>query len=64
MKLYSTMKILKEDNLPVEIVDSLFIGSIGAACNREALVNNNITHIISAGTGLKQFYPDVNILII
>ena len=37
IKFYSTMKILKEDNKPVELVDNLFIGSIGAAHNKKAL---------------------------
>ncbi len=58
----STLKLYKEDNQPVEIVDNIFIGSIGAASNREALVENKITHIISAGLGLKKYYPDVEIL--
>ena len=36
IKLYSTMKILKEDNKPVELVDNLYIGSIGAAHNKKS----------------------------
>lgn len=57
-KVYSTMKILKEDNKPVELVDNLFIGSIGAASNKKALQENKITHIVVAGAGLKQLYPN------
>ena len=43
IKFYSTMKILKEDNKPVELVDNLFIGSIGAAHNKKALKESGIT---------------------
>ena len=52
------MKIIKEDNKPVELVDNLFIGSIGAASNKKALQENKITHIVVAGAGLKQLYPN------
>jgi hypothetical protein len=55
----STLKLFKEDNQPVEIVDNIFIGSIGAASNKDALIENKITHIISAGTGLKKYFPEV-----
>ena len=59
----STLKLFKEDNQPIEIVDAIFIGSVGAASNREALIENKITHIISAGFGLKKYYPEVWLLI-
>lgn len=55
----STLKLYKEDNQPVEIVDGVFIGSIGAASNKEALIENKITHIISAVKGSKQYFPGV-----
>lgn len=58
IKLYSTMKILKEDNKPVELVDNLFIGSIGAAHNKKAMKECGITHIVIAASGLKQLFPE------
>lgn len=58
IKLYSTMKILKEDNKPVELVDNLYIGSIGAAHNKKALKESGITHIVIAASGLKQLFPE------
>ncbi len=58
IKFYSTMKILKEDNKPVELVDNLFIGSIGAAHNKKALKESGITHIVIAASGLKKLFPD------
>ena len=57
-RLYSTMKILKEDNKPVKITDNLYIGSMGASMNKEALLQNGITHIVVAATNLKSHFPD------
>lgn len=56
----STLRLYKEDNLPVEIVDNVFIGSVGAAYNKEGLIEKKITHIIIAGKALKNYYPEVN----
>ncbi len=53
----STMKIMKEDNKPVMIIDNVFIGSIGAASNKVGLIDNKITHIVVAATGIKKFFP-------
>lgn len=58
IKIYSTMKILKEDNKPVKIINGLYIGSIGAASNLEELNKENITHIVCAAVGIKHFYED------
>ena len=32
-RIFSTMKMLKEDNIPVELINNLYIGSVGAAMN-------------------------------
>lgn len=37
-----------QDNVPQEIVPGIFIGSIHAAFNQEALARNGITHILNA----------------
>ena len=50
---------MKEDNLPIEIIDNLYIGSIGAASNKEGLKSNNITHVIVAAGRIEKFFPDV-----
>lgn len=57
-RILSTMKVLKNDKEPVEIIDNLFIGSLGAASNKESLINNKITHIIVAAKSLRQFFPN------
>ena len=58
IKLFSTMKILKEDFKPVMITDGLFIGSIGAASNYEAMKEAGITHVVCAANGIKEYYKD------
>lgn len=39
---------LVQDNLPAEVVPKIYIGSIHAAFNQEALVEKGITHILNA----------------
>ena len=58
IRYYSTMKILKDDNKPVEIIDGLYIGSFAASGNSEELKKCGITHIIAAGAKLKKFFPN------
>ena len=58
IKLSSTIKILKDDNVPKEIIPHLFLGSIGSASNLKQLENFQITHIICCASGIKNFFPD------
>ena len=58
IKLSSTIKILKDDNSPVEIIPHLFLGSIGSASNLKQLQNFKITHIICCAKGVQNFFPD------
>jgi hypothetical protein len=62
IRMISTIKMMKEDNIPIEIVDDIFIGSVGAANNKQALIENKITHIVVAATGLKTYFPNVNFI--
>lgn len=50
---------MKTDNLPVEIIEGVFIGSIGAAMNKKNLEDNKITHIIVAAQGITEYHPEV-----
>ncbi|XWS09026.1 hypothetical protein CRYUN_Cryun40dG0050600 [Craigia yunnanensis] len=43
----------KEDNVPCEIEEGLFLGSIAAANNMDALKSLNITHILTVASSLK-----------
>lgn len=58
MRVFSTAKILKEDNKPVEIIENLYIGSFAAADKKEILYNHGITHIIVAASSLMKKFPE------
>ncbi len=58
LKLSSTLKILKDDYIPVEIIPHLYLGSIGCASNLKELKKVNITHILCCGTGIKNYFPN------
>jgi hypothetical protein len=57
-RLFSQMKIVQEDNKPIQLLENIYIGSFAAAENKEALNENKITHIICAATNLKENYPE------
>jgi protein phosphatase slingshot len=58
IKLSSTIKILKDDNAPIEIIPHLYLGSIGSASNLKQLQNCKITHILCCASGIKNFFPN------
>lgn len=58
VEMFSAMKMLKEDTKPIELINNLFIGSIGAASNLKILEENKITHILIVGQGIKKYFPD------
>jgi hypothetical protein len=47
IKALSAMKMTKTDRIPSEIIPNLFLGSIGAAFNKESLEEFGITHILT-----------------
>jgi len=58
LQLSSTIKILKSDNIPLEIIPHLYLGSIGSASNLKELQKCKITHIVCCGENIKNFFPD------
>ena len=58
LQLSSTIKILKSDNIPIEIIPHLYLGSIGSASNLKELQKSKITHIVCCGANIKNFFPD------
>ena len=58
LQLSSTIKILKSDNIPLEIIPHLFLGSIGSASNLKELQKCKITHIVCCGENIKNFFSD------
>lgn len=47
----------KDDNLPCEIQEGLYLGSIGAAYNKDELLKLKITHILSVANMVESAYP-------
>eukprot|EP00484_Ammonia_sp_Unknown_P011405 CAMPEP_0197078498 /NCGR_PEP_ID=MMETSP1384-20130603/213151_1 /TAXON_ID=29189 /ORGANISM="Ammonia sp." /LENGTH=583 /DNA_ID=CAMNT_0042517365 /DNA_START=60 /DNA_END=1812 /DNA_ORIENTATION=+ len=50
-------KKVKEDGVPPQIMDGLYLGSIGAAKNLEWLKKNGITHILCVAGGIGPCFP-------
>ncbi|KAJ8619635.1 hypothetical protein MRB53_028164 [Persea americana] len=55
--LYAT-KYAKEDNVPCQIEEGLFLGSIGVAHNKDILKRFNITHILIVAKSLDPAFPN------
>ena len=58
-RIMNTMKIMKNDKEPVEILDGLFIGTFATSNNKEGLNKNKITHILIVASSLKVNFPGV-----
>lgn len=57
-KIISSNNIMKNDKLPVQIIEGIYIGSIGAANNKPALLENKITHIVNLAATVKCVFPE------
>lgn len=53
VKTMTAMKLVKSDCTPGKVFDNLFIGSIGAAYNKEKLKEFGITHILTVAAKIK-----------
>ncbi|CAN6548067.1 unnamed protein product [Malus baccata var. baccata] len=58
LRVIHVTRLSKEDNVPCQIEEGLFLGSIGAANNKEELKNLNITHILTVANSLAPAYPN------
>lgn len=58
MRAIMVMRIKEADSDPVEIIPGLFIGSIGAALNKDGLLAVGITHVLCAAGGIKLYFPE------
>ncbi|XP_019709354.1 dual specificity protein phosphatase 1 isoform X1 [Elaeis guineensis] len=52
------IKHVKEDNVPCQIEEGLFLGSVGVAVNKELLKSLNITHILIVAKSLDPAFPN------
>ena len=57
MKAMTAMKLTKTDNEPAEVVERLYLGSIGAAFNKESLVRCGITHVLTCADKIQARFP-------
>ncbi|KAL8242601.1 hypothetical protein R6Q59_012903 [Mikania micrantha] len=51
-------KDVKDDNVPSQIEEGLYLGSVGAANNKTLLKSLNITHILTVASSLPPAYPN------
>ncbi|KAF5776718.1 putative phosphoric monoester hydrolase [Helianthus annuus] len=54
---YAT-KYVKDDNVPSQIEEGLYLGSVGAANNKTLLKSLNITHILTVASSLPPAHPN------
>ncbi|EOA31476.1 hypothetical protein CARUB_v10014662mg [Capsella rubella] len=48
----------REDNVPSQIEEGLYLGSFAAANNKNALIAYNVTHILTVASSLRPAHPD------
>lgn len=51
-------RFVKEDSVPCQIEEGLFLGSLGAASNKPVLKSLNITHILTVAGSIAPAYPN------
>ncbi|KAI7750488.1 hypothetical protein M8C21_013986 [Ambrosia artemisiifolia] len=54
---YAT-KYIKDDNVPSQIEEGLYLGSVGAANNKTLLKSLNITHVLTVASSIPPSYPN------
>ncbi|KAF3455742.1 hypothetical protein FNV43_RR00384 [Rhamnella rubrinervis] len=57
-RVINVMRCLKEDNVPCQIEEGLFLGSVGASNNKDALKALNVTHILTVAKSLRPACPN------
>lgn len=61
MKALTAMKLTKEDKNPGAVFPDLFLGSIGAAYNKEVLTELGITHILTCAANIRPRFEEVSL---
>jgi protein-tyrosine phosphatase len=59
VKILLALKFKKDDPIPSELIPGLFIGSIGAALNKEFLISEHFTHVLTVADDLPNAYPEL-----
>ncbi|XP_010532705.1 PREDICTED: dual specificity protein phosphatase 1 isoform X1 [Tarenaya hassleriana] len=58
LRVISVARTYREDKVPNQIEEGLYLGSIGAANNRNILKSFNITHILTVAGSLRPSHPN------
>jgi len=58
-KAQKKMIYMETDKEPSEILPGFYLGSVGAACNKKALHEYKIKHILCCSDGIEPAYPEV-----
>ncbi|KAL6188717.1 hypothetical protein ACLB2K_040108 [Fragaria x ananassa] len=58
LRVIHVTRCCKEDKVPCQIEEGLFLGSIGSAHNKDELKKLNITHILTVAASLAPAYPN------
>ncbi|GLT99783.1 hypothetical protein SLE2022_171990 [Rubroshorea leprosula] len=53
LRVINVTRFFKQDNVRCQIEEGLFLGSIGAANNKNALKSSNITHVLTVASSLR-----------
>ncbi|CAK7333023.1 unnamed protein product [Dovyalis caffra] len=58
LRVMNVTGFFKGDKFPCQIEEGLFLGSVGAATNKDALKSKNITHVLTVANSLPPSYPN------
>jgi hypothetical protein len=58
IKALQALKKKKEDCIPAEIMEPVFLGSIGTALSKDVMKERGITHILTCALSLKPAFPN------
>ncbi|XP_021905056.1 dual specificity protein phosphatase 1-like [Carica papaya] len=58
LRVINVTRSLRDDNIPCQIEEGLFLGSIGAARNKVALKSSKINHILTVANALQPAFPN------
>lgn len=58
IRMFMALKHFKTDGVPIEVVENVFLGSIGAAMSKKRLQNAGITHILTIANKISPFFPE------
>ncbi|CAA7012968.1 unnamed protein product [Microthlaspi erraticum] len=58
VRVIKVARTYREDNVPSQIEEGLYLGSVAAASNKNVLKSYNVTHILTVASSLRPAHPD------